>query len=128
MPMPLWFGHVNKHIFNKMELKKGVRPVLTHVGRRSGRTYRTPLDAHPVEDGFLFILVYGPRSDWVRNVIASGNGRLEIDGEEFELVSPRLVSEGVALPLLPGTLEPPPGFLKVTDYLLMDVNTPADRA
>ncbi|GAB1511362.1 PNPOx family protein [Actinophytocola sp. KF-1] len=49
----------------------GKRPVLTHVGRRSGRTYRTPLDAHPVEGGYVFVLVYGPGSDWARNVDVS---------------------------------------------------------
>ncbi len=45
MPMPLWFGQINKRVFNKMELKKGTRPVLTHVGRSSGTTYQTPLEA-----------------------------------------------------------------------------------
>lgn len=50
-------------------MRRGARPVLTHVGRTSGKTYRTPLDAHRVEGGYVFILVYGPRSDWVRNVL-----------------------------------------------------------
>ena len=33
MPMPLWFGHVSKRLFNKSEIKKGIRPVLTHNRR-----------------------------------------------------------------------------------------------
>ncbi len=74
MPMPLWFGQINKRVFNKMELKRGVRPVLTHVGRSSGKVYRTPLDAHPVDGGYLFILVYGSGSDWVQNALAAGTG------------------------------------------------------
>jgi hypothetical protein len=59
MPMPRWWGQINKRVFNPRELKRSVRPVLAHVGRTSGKTYRTPLDAHPVDGGYLFILVYG---------------------------------------------------------------------
>jgi hypothetical protein len=61
MPMPRWWGRINKRVLNPREVERGVRPVLTHVGRSSGRTYRTPLDAHPVAGGCVFILVYGPR-------------------------------------------------------------------
>jgi len=57
MPMPKWWGHVNKRVFNPGQIKKGVSPVLTHVGRASGRTFQTPLDAHPVDGGYIFILV-----------------------------------------------------------------------
>lgn len=64
MPMPKWLTHVNKRVFNPGAIARGKRPVLTHIGRTSGTTYRTPLDAHPVDGGYLFILVYGSRSDW----------------------------------------------------------------
>lgn len=53
MPVPEVAGQVNKRVFNPLELRLGVRPVLTHVGRTSGTTYRTPLDAHPVDGGGL---------------------------------------------------------------------------
>jgi len=36
--------------------------LLTHVGRRSGRTYQTPLGAYRLGDGFVFALFYGPTS------------------------------------------------------------------
>ncbi|MFB9301312.1 hypothetical protein [Kibdelosporangium philippinense] len=55
---------MNKRVFNPGAIARGKRPVLTHIGRTSGTTYRTPLDAHPVDGGYLFILVYGSRSDW----------------------------------------------------------------
>lgn len=120
VPMPKWWGHVNKHVFNKMELKRGIRPVLIHMGRSSGNTYRTPLDAHPVEDGYIFILVYGSGSDWVQNILASGTATLRINGAEIELVSPRLVTKDVARQLLPSTTKAPPGFLRVNEFLRMD--------
>ena len=120
MPMPRWVAQVNRRVFNKAELKRGVRPVLTHVGRSSGKTYQVPLDAHPVDNGYLFVLVYGSGSDWVKNILATGTARLKIDGDEFELVSPRLVTKDVAWQQLPATMKAPPSFLRVTEFLQMD--------
>ena len=120
MPMPRWWGQINKRVFNPRELERGVRPVLTHVGRTSGETYRTPLDAHPVDGGYVFILVYGSRSDWVRNVLAAGHARLTIDGVEVDLATPRLVDEGEAWRALPDTVKRPPRLLRITEYLRMD--------
>ncbi|MDH3190644.1 MAG: nitroreductase family deazaflavin-dependent oxidoreductase [Acidimicrobiia bacterium] len=122
MPLPMWLARVNKRVFNKLELKRGVRPFLTHVGRSSGKTYRTPLDAHPVEGGYIFILNYGPASDWARNVLAARMATLEIDGNQFELVAPRVISSDDARQLLPVTTKWPPAFMRVTECLQMDVN------
>jgi len=120
MPIPKWVAQVNKRTFNKMELKQGVRPVLTHVGRSSGKEYLVPLDAHPVDDGYIFIVMYGSGSDWVKNVLAAGNARLTIEGDEVELVNPRLVTKEDAWQQLPETTKAPPKFLRVTEYLQMD--------
>lgn len=121
MPMPLWWGQVNKRVFNNRELKRGVRPVLSHVGRSSGKTYQTPLEAHPVDNGYIFILVYGSSSDWVKNVLAAGTAMLKVDGAEVDLASPRVVTKDAAWRQLPPTTKPPPGFLRVSEYLQMDI-------
>ncbi len=121
MPVPMWVAQVNKRVFNPRELRRGVRPVLTHVGRSSGKKYRTPLDAHPVESGYIFIVMYGADSDWVQNVLAAGSATLKIDDDELELVSPRLVSKEDGWQLLPPTTKAPANFLRVTEYLQMDV-------
>jgi len=121
MPMPRWLAQVNKRVFNRIEVKRGVRPVLIHEGRSSGTTYQTPLDAHPVEDGYLFIPMYGPHTDWVKNVMAAGTAKLRIDGREIELVSPRLVKKDVAWQLLPATTKTPPGISDKTGLLRMDI-------
>jgi deazaflavin-dependent oxidoreductase (nitroreductase family) len=120
--MPLWFGHINKRIFNKLELRKGKRPVLAHVGRSSGKTYRTPLDAHPVADGYMFILVYGSGSDWVQNILAAGSAILEIDGKRIDLEAPRIVGPEVAIDALPEGTRRPPKFMNVTEFLQMDLS------
>lgn len=121
MPMPLWFGKINKRIFNPLELKRGKRPVISHVGRRSGRTFRTPLDAHRVDGGFIFILVYGSRSDWVQNAMAAGTAQLEIGDDRFDLVAPRVISGDEARQQLPATVKAPPDFMKIGEYLRMDL-------
>jgi len=121
MPVPMWIAQINKRVLNPRELKKGARPVLIHVGRSSGRTYQTPLDAHPIEGGYIFIVMYGATSDWVQNVLASHGATLRIDGEDHELDSPRIISKVDAFRILPEGTKPPAEFLKVTEYLQMDV-------
>ena len=71
MPMPLWWGQINKRVFNPRSARNGKWQVIRHVGRVSGQTYRTPLEAHRVDDGFIIMLVYGSRCDWVQNVLAA---------------------------------------------------------
>ncbi len=119
MPVPMWVAKVNRRFLNPMEVKKGERPVIIHDGRSSGKTYHTPLDAHPVDGGYVFILMYGSGSDWVENILASGSASLSIDGDEIALVSPRLISKDAARELLEDDVMPP-GFLKVTEFLQMD--------
>lgn len=119
--MPRWWGRINKRVFNPLEIRRGTRPVVTHVGRTSRTTYRTPLDAHRVEDGYLFVLVYGPESDWVRNVLAAGRATLTVEGDEVELTAPRIVGEDEAWTVLPPGVKRPPRFLRITDFLRMDL-------
>ena len=119
MPLPKWLARVNRRVFNPMELKRGVRPVLVHVGRTSGTTHHTPLDAHPVEGGFIFIAAYGSDSDWVRNVMAAGSASVTTGGETFELAAPRLISAEAARSQLAERTKTPADFLGVA-YLRMD--------
>ncbi|WP_159618700.1 nitroreductase family deazaflavin-dependent oxidoreductase [Ruania rhizosphaerae] len=122
MPMPQWWGHINKRVFNPRAIEGGKWPVLVHTGRSSGSTYRTPLDAFEVDGGYLFILVYGSGADWVRNVRASGTARLRVGGKELELGAPRLVGEDEAFAALPAASRPP-RFLRITEFLRMDLTT-----
>lgn len=121
MPMPRWWGHVNKRLFNPRAIAGGRWPVLTHVGRASGATYRTPLDAHPVDGGYLFVLVYGSASDWVQNVLTAGRARLAVEGGEVDLTAPRLVTEDEAFQALSDEVARPPRLLRITEFLRMDL-------
>ncbi|HKJ55705.1 MAG TPA: nitroreductase/quinone reductase family protein [Nitriliruptoraceae bacterium] len=119
--MPGWWGQVNKRVFNPRAVASGKWPVLTHVGRTSATTYRTPMDAHPVDGGYVFILVYGSGSDWVQNVLASGRAQLHVDGEDMDLTAPRLVDEEEAFGALSDDVARPPKLLRITEFLRMDL-------
>jgi deazaflavin-dependent oxidoreductase (nitroreductase family) len=121
MPMPRWWGHINKRLFNPRAIAGGRWPVLTHIGRASGATYRTPLDAHPVDGGYLFVLVYGANSDWVQNVLAAGHARLRVGGRQVELTAPCLIGEEEALRTLPDDVRRPPKLLRITEFLRMEL-------
>ncbi|MEV6216994.1 nitroreductase family deazaflavin-dependent oxidoreductase [Nocardia sp. NPDC051833] len=121
MPMPRWWGHINKRVFNPRAIKGGKWPVLTHVGRRSGAMYHTPLDAYPVDGGYLFVLVYGARCDWAQNVLAAGRARLRVDGRELDLTAPVVVGEAEAFRALADDVTRPPKLLRITEFLRMDL-------
>jgi deazaflavin-dependent oxidoreductase (nitroreductase family) len=65
--------------------------ILRHVGRKSGRTYRIPINAFRCGDHYLFALTYGADVDWVRNVLAAGGGELRTRGRDVRLVEPELI-------------------------------------
>lgn len=75
---------------------------LEHVGRKSGRRYRTPLLVFPTPDGFVFLIGYGPKSDWVKNVLAGGQAVLHRRGSGIALVNPRVVSKAEAAAIVSG--------------------------
>lgn len=86
----------NRAVVNPRMLKRAGKPgayasVITHRGRTSGRTYRTPVAAEPTDDGFVIALVYGERSDWVRNVLASGSATLTREGAACAVDRPELL-------------------------------------
>jgi len=71
---------------------------LTHIGRRSGRTYVTPIGARRAGDRVLIPLTFGNQSDWSRNVLAAGRCSLRLDGVDYEASAPALVSPEEADP------------------------------
>ena len=75
--------------------------VLTHIGRRSGRAYQTPLGASPLGDGFVLGLAFGENSDWCRNVLAAGKCTLKWHGQEYALEKPEIIPASEALGAFP---------------------------
>lgn len=65
--------------------------VVSHVGRRSGRRYDTPIVAALHGDDFYIALPYGERTDWLKNVLASGNAQILTGGESYAVDLPETV-------------------------------------
>lgn len=87
---------MNKAVFNPRQLRTAGTSgsdwaVIHHVGRASGRRYRTPVGAVPTDDGFVVALPYGTRPDWLRNVLAAGRAELDLDGAEHDVDRPEVV-------------------------------------
>jgi hypothetical protein len=100
MALPTWLARFNRRWINPRAVMRGNWPVLVDVGRNSGTTYRTPLEAYPLADGdgYVFTINYGSKSDWPRNVMAAGSATVEIDGESLELRNPRMDMSSSAWP------------------------------
>jgi deazaflavin-dependent oxidoreductase (nitroreductase family) len=94
MPIPRSVARANRVGFNR--LARHVAPwlpgfgVIVHHGRRSGRTYRTPVMVFRSVHGYLVALLYGSDSDWVKNVLAAGGAELRTRGRRVLVGSPRI--------------------------------------
>jgi deazaflavin-dependent oxidoreductase (nitroreductase family) len=64
--------------------------ILSYVGRKSGRQYRTPLNVFKRGDSYVVALTYGSEVDWVRNVLAAGKADLRTRGRDIHLIEPEL--------------------------------------
>ena len=92
-----WVAAFNLAVTNRITSRFAARlpgfGILTHVGRKSGRVYRTPVNVFRAPEGFLIALTYGRESEWVRNVIAAGGCKLETRGVQYELSAPIIVHD-----------------------------------
>jgi deazaflavin-dependent oxidoreductase (nitroreductase family) len=71
--------------------------ILEHVGRRSGKPYRTPLTVFDAEvdgkPGVAILLTYGPDRDWLKNINAAGGGRMRRHAKTFRVINPQTVTK-----------------------------------
>ena len=72
-----------------------------HVGRKSGRTYETPIDIIETATGLLIALPYGNRADWMRNVLTAGSATVLTQGERVDVDRPTIVATADVAALIP---------------------------
>ncbi|MEB2343901.1 MAG: nitroreductase family deazaflavin-dependent oxidoreductase [Deltaproteobacteria bacterium] len=94
--------------------------VVHHVGRTSGRAYRTPVVAFPSPKGLVIPLTYGRDVDWARNLLAARGGEVERTGRRVALRNPRIVAFAAAEAHLPAPLRPFFRTLDLPGYVLLD--------
>jgi deazaflavin-dependent oxidoreductase (nitroreductase family) len=64
--------------------------ILVYRGRKTGRMYRTPINAFQRGDSYVFALTYGADVQWVKNVVAAGGCTLRTRGRNVRLVDPEV--------------------------------------
>jgi deazaflavin-dependent oxidoreductase (nitroreductase family) len=98
--------------------------VIRHRGRRSGRTYRTPVLAFRRGSTLIIALLYGEESDWLRNLQAGG-GQVVRGGRMFAIAdAPRVVDTAAAVELskLPA---PARAYCRLADkQVLLEIGEP----
>jgi deazaflavin-dependent oxidoreductase (nitroreductase family) len=94
----MWrFRHVATRYVNPV-MRRVVRKLpgfglVTFTGRKTGRTYRTPINVFRRGETYLFFLTYGADAQWVKNVLAAGSCSLETRGRVVNLVDPELITD-----------------------------------
>lgn len=104
MRFPERLARFNRYVTNPIQrLWAGVLPgyaIIEHVGRRSGKVYRTPVNAFSTsvdgKPGVAVPLAYGPDRDWLKNLKAAGSGKMRRNGKTIGITNPQVVDMAAA--------------------------------
>jgi len=92
-----WVAAFNIAVTNRITGRFAARlpgfGILTHVGRKSGRLYRTPVNVFRAPEGFLIALTYGRDSEWVKNVLAVDGCQLKTRRVLYQFSAPTIVHD-----------------------------------
>jgi deazaflavin-dependent oxidoreductase (nitroreductase family) len=122
VPLPKRLAKFNRVVTNRV-IGPFVRylpgfAIVSHVGRRSGRTYRTPVNLFRRGDGYVIALTYGADSQWVRNVLAAGGTDVETRARRLQLVDPEVVRDP-ARSLVPKPVRVALRLANVDEFMLL---------
>jgi deazaflavin-dependent oxidoreductase (nitroreductase family) len=95
--------------------------VVHHIGRKSGRHYRSPVVAFRSAKGVVIPLTYGRDVDWARNPLHADGGELEQMGRRITLRRPRIVNGKTAAPQLPAFVRSALVAANLPGYVLLEV-------
>lgn len=125
MPLPRRIAEFNRDVTNRVAARFAGRippfALLEHTGRRSGRTYRTPVMLFRANGGYAIALTYGPTTDWVRNLLAGGGGAVILGGRRVAVTAPRLEHGPVSRRFFPLPARAILRLLGVEDAVLVSV-------
>ena len=82
-----------------------------HRGRRSGRTYASPVGVGSTGREFLIPLTFGADADWCRNVLAAGRCSILWRGRKYTAVEPEVVIDDSVRSELADAFDPIQRFL-----------------
>jgi deazaflavin-dependent oxidoreductase (nitroreductase family) len=119
MRVPRFMRRVNRLVTN---------PIIHHVGRKSGRRYRTPVLAFPSRNGFVIPMPYGKDVEWARNILAAKECELIQTGRRSRLGNPRIVGFKAAESHLPVLARGALRTANLPGYLLLTRESDRSRA
>jgi deazaflavin-dependent oxidoreductase (nitroreductase family) len=129
MPLPTTLARFNRVATNRVlgPLARYLPgfAVVSHVGRRSGRSYRTPVNLFRHGDRYVIALTYGAHSQWVRNVMAAAGAEIETRGRQVRLVDPELRRDPTRS-LVPRPMRVALRLANVDEFMLLEAGD-ADR-
>jgi len=94
--------------------------VVHHVGRKSGRAYRTPVVAFCSDAGVVIPMTYGRDVDWARNIVGAKGCEVQRRGRRIALRNARIVGFERAKWRLPTALRPVLRAANFPGYVLLD--------
>jgi deazaflavin-dependent oxidoreductase (nitroreductase family) len=124
VPIPKALAAFNKAVTNRLTGPFAAHlpgfAVVRHVGRVSGRGYRTPVNVFRHDDGYVFVLTYGADVDWVKNVEAAKGCEIETRRRTVRLVEPRRFTDPTRQ-AVPGTVRVILRLIDVDEFLSLRV-------
>ncbi len=104
MEFPQRLARFNRYVTNPIQrMWAGWLPpfaIVEHIGRRSGKSYRTPVNVFSTnvdgKPGVAILLTYGPDRDWLKNLTTAGGGRMRPNGKTFGIADPHVVTKAEA--------------------------------
>jgi len=100
--------------------------VLHHRGRRSGRSFDTPVQAYHTRDGWLVGLAYNINAPFALNLLAADGGEMTRAGRRYRISKPRRVGRE-ALKTLPALAALQMRVVGIDEFLQFDATPLADR-
>jgi gluconokinase len=118
--------HVTNHITRPLAGHLPGFAIVIHVGRRSGRTYHTPVNMFRDGERFVFALTYGADSQWAKNVMAAGECEVRTQGNTVRLRHPKIFTDPQRRSV-PAPVRLVLAVINVSEFLSMRRAAPRDR-
>jgi deazaflavin-dependent oxidoreductase (nitroreductase family) len=123
MPLPKRLARFNRVVTNRIARRVAGRApgfaIVEHVGRRSGRIHRTPVNIFRAADGrYVIALTYGRDAEWVRNARAAEGVEVLTRGRRIRLGDPVIVHDERRA-MMPAGVRSILGLIRVDDFLVL---------
>jgi deazaflavin-dependent oxidoreductase (nitroreductase family) len=94
--------------------------ILSYVGRKSGRQFRTPMNVFKRDNTYVFALTYGSEVQWVKNVQAAGGCVIRTRGRDVRLLDPEIFVDATRH-LMPLPVRVILGLNDVSEFMRMQI-------